>query len=96
MKAQISSAGILLIERAGTMKEQHCIHRHAHYCCDECPLFGEPTPIRSLEGYMTQDSKMQLCQGSKMQLCQGSVIIGQIEDARPRPAAEPSDADGGL
>ena len=101
MKAQISAEGVLLIERAGTMKEQHCVNRHAHLCCDACPMFGEP-------GWHDPQGPG----GRKfLTLCQGRDLIGKIEDLRPRPgnssdvggvcnqaapAAAPSDADGGL
>jgi len=46
MKIVIDKKGHLLIARAGKLKVQACPivpGGNDGYCCDECPLFGEPS-----------------------------------------------------
>ena len=53
MKAHITSAGFLELERNGKIKPQICpMNGNRHMCGDYCPLFGEP---RMKEPVMLRD-----------------------------------------
>jgi hypothetical protein len=95
MKAEITREGVLMIRRGDEMKAQHCVYRHGHYCCDLCPAFGEVE-----QKYEGRTARLNICHGG---------VYGQITDLRApyeeiraaeeedrAPAAERSDADGGL
>jgi len=49
----------LEIERKGKFKIQQCpVSYDSNYCCDWCPLFGEPYPYRP----PSEEIKFSICQ----------------------------------
>lgn len=49
MNIKINQAGCLEIQRGGDYKRQLCpLNKGITFCCDDCPLFGEPSeePIK--------------------------------------------------
>ena len=88
MKAHITSAGFLELERNGKIKPQICpMNGNRHMCGDYCPLFGEPINAGPFEMTIDENGKRVLMSNSHesiLTICHGTQICAEFTDDRPR------------
>ena len=87
MKAHITSAGFLELERNGKSKPQICpMNSNRHMCGDYCPLFGEPVKLGPFEMVVGDNGKREMKSTSGLSaiiLCHGKLYV-ELTDDRPR------------
>ena len=85
MKAHITSAGFLELERNGKIKPQICpMNGNRHMCGDYCPLFGEPKREEVTRITFKGTSETLLTDNAIITLCNGTQICAEFTDDRPR------------
>lgn len=81
MKAHITSAGFLELERNGKMKPQICpMNSNRHMCGDYCPLFGEAKPTMDIGLYGRSENTGQ----TTIEICHRDLIFDELTDDRPK------------